>query len=75
MKYHPDGSLDRLKTCLGAKGYGQTQGLDYPDTFSPIAKLKSIRMLISLAANFDWQLHQLDVTNAFLHGNLQEVYM
>lgn len=51
IKYHPDGSLDKLKTCLVAKGYSQTQGLDYTDKFSRIAKVNSVRMLISWAAS------------------------
>ena len=59
-----------------AKGFTQTYGLDYTETFSPVAKLNSIRIIISLAANHDWPLHQLDVKNTFLHGDLNEmVYM
>ena len=59
-----------------AKGFTQTYGLDYTETFSPVAKLNSIRIIISLVANLDWPLHQLDVKNAFLHGDLTEtVYM
>jgi hypothetical protein len=56
-----------------AKDFTQTYGLDYTD---PVAKLNSIRIIISLAANLDWPLHQLDVKNAFLHGDLiKTVYM
>jgi hypothetical protein len=59
-----------------AKGFTQTYGLDYTETFSHVAKLNSIRIITSLAANLDWPLHQLDVKNAFLHGDLNEtVYM
>ena len=59
-----------------AKGYAQTYGVDYSDTFSPIAKMTSIRLFISLAATHNWDLHQLDIKNAFFHGDLQEkVYM
>uniref|UniRef100_A0A2N9GBD9 Integrase catalytic domain-containing protein n=1 Tax=Fagus sylvatica TaxID=28930 RepID=A0A2N9GBD9_FAGSY len=73
---NPDGTVDRLKARLVAKGFTQTYGLDYTETFSPVAKLNSIRIIISLAANLDWPLHQLDVKNAFLHGDLTEtVYM
>uniref|UniRef100_A0A2N9F081 Uncharacterized protein n=1 Tax=Fagus sylvatica TaxID=28930 RepID=A0A2N9F081_FAGSY len=76
VKQNPDGTVDRLKARLVTKGFTQTYGLDYTETFSPVAKLNSIRIIISLAANLDWPLHQLDVKNAFLHGDLTEtVYM
>uniref|UniRef100_A0A2N9ERL8 Integrase catalytic domain-containing protein n=1 Tax=Fagus sylvatica TaxID=28930 RepID=A0A2N9ERL8_FAGSY len=76
IKQNPDGTVDRLKARLVAKGFTQTYGLDYTETFSPVAKLNSIRIIISLAANLDWPLHQLDVKNAFLHGDLTEtIYM
>ena len=76
VKFNHDGSVARLKTHLVAKGYAQTYGVNYFDTFSPLAKMKSIRLFISLAAYHDWNLHQFNIKNAFLHGNLQEeVYM
>jgi len=76
IKYKADGSIDRYKTRLVAKGFTQTYDIDYVETFFPIAKLNTIRVLLSLVANLDWPLLQLDVKNVFLHGDLEEkVYM
>jgi len=59
-----------------AKGFTQTYSIDYTKTFSPVPKLNTIRVLLSLATNLDWQLLQHDVKNTFLHGDLKEdVYM
>ena len=76
VMFNPDGSVARLKACLVAKGYAQTYDVNYSDTFSHVAKLTYVCLFISLAASYDWDLHDLDIKNVLLHGDLQEeVYM
>ena len=72
LKYNPDGSVARYKARLVARGFSQAYGLDYHETFSPVARLSSIRVLFSIALDQSWSLHQLDVSNAFLYGDLEE---
>lgn len=76
IKHNTDGSIARYKARLVAKGFHQEQGIDYNETFSPVVKHSTIRVILALAVQFHWSLHQLDATNAFLHGILKEdIYM
>ena len=64
------------KVRLVAKGFTQTASVDYAETFAPVARLNSLRLLLSLAATYDWEIHQIDIKSAYLNGNLEEeIYM
>ena len=69
LKYNLDGPIARYKARLVARGFSQAYGLDYTETFSPVARLNSIRVLFSVALNRAWSLYQLDFSNAFLYGD------
>jgi histone deacetylase 1/2 len=75
IKYKADGSLDKYKGWLVAKGFKQRYGIDYEDTFSPVIKMSTIRIILSIAVSKGWSMRQLDVQNSSLHGILDEVYM
>uniref|UniRef100_A0A2N9FUY7 Reverse transcriptase Ty1/copia-type domain-containing protein n=2 Tax=Fagus sylvatica TaxID=28930 RepID=A0A2N9FUY7_FAGSY len=76
IKTRSDGTVDRYKARLVAKGFTQEYGIDYEETFAPVARLSSVRTLIAVSASQHWPLFQMDVKNAFLNGELtEEVYM
>ena len=75
-KTNVDGNVTVYKARLVAKGFSQVQGVDYDETFSPVAMLKSVRIMLAIAAFFDYEIWQMGVKTAFLNGFLkEEVYM
>ena len=72
IKRNSDGTINKHKSRLVAKGYIQRHGIDYEEVFAPVARIETVRLIISLAASNGWQVHHLDVKTAFLHGDLRE---
>ena len=68
IKYATDGSIEKYKAIFLARGFSEKEGIDYEETFAPVARYTSIRSVLSLAAVMKWKIHQMDVKTAFLKG-------
>ena len=75
IKHATDGSIEKYKAHFVSQGFSQVEGVDYDETFAPIARYTSFRVVISIATEMGWKIHQMDVKTAFLNGLIQEVYI
>jgi hypothetical protein len=73
-KHATDESIEKHKARFVARGFSQKEGIDYEETFAPVARYTSIRTIIALATKMKWKLHQMDVKTTFLNGVIEEVY-
>lgn len=74
VKLKASGEVERFKARLVAKGYNKQEGLDYHEAFSHVIKMATVRIVLSLAAQHNWHIHQLDVYNVFLQGDFDDGY-
>ena len=72
IKHVAAGTIEKFKARFVARGFSQVEGVDYEDTFAPVARYTSIRSIISIAAKMGWKIHQIDVKTSFLNGFIQE---
>ena len=72
MKQEAYRSIEKYKAIFVAKGYSQVEGIDYEETFSPVARYSSIRSILVLVAHMGWKIHQMDVKTTFLNGVIEE---
>jgi integrase len=72
LKKDANGNVTSHRARLVAQGFTQIHGIDFDDTFAPIARMTSIRTVLALAARYDWEIHQVDVKSAYLYGELNE---
>ena len=72
VKHAVDESVEKYKSCFVAKGFSQEEGIDYEETFAPVAKYSSIWTILSLTAKMGWRVHQMDIKTAFLNGVIEE---
>ena len=72
IKHAADGSVEKYKARFVARGFSQVEGINYEETFAPVARYTSIHTIIDLAASMDWKLHQMDVKTTFINGEIEE---
>jgi hypothetical protein len=76
IKHRPKGEIQKYKAMIMAQGFTQIKGIDYDETFAPVAKLSSIRAILAIAAKLNLEFHQMDVKSAYLNADLdKEIYM
>jgi hypothetical protein len=74
IKHAANGSVKKYKARFVARGFSQVEGVDYDETFAPVARYTSIRTIIALATSMGWKLHQMDVQRTFLNGEIEEEF-